>query len=118
MTCGSYFTFRTLKEISDCIPSVANSNGILHPNNVTASIKNLGKTYEGRERQMISMSLEVSMDNSCSQYKDVTTQYSNMATNDHRQKSLTSKWPTSFIEFYCIDSRDGGPINNMGIKDI
>ena len=48
------------------------------------------------------------------QYKDVTTQYSNMATNDHIQKSLTSKWPTSFIEFYCIDSRGSGPINKMG----
>ena len=59
-----HFTFRTLKEISDYIPSVANSTGILHPNNVTASIKNLGKTYEGREIQMISMSLEVRMDNS------------------------------------------------------
>ena len=60
-----HFTFRALKEITDYIHSVANSTGILHPNNVTASIKNLGKTYEGREIQMISMSLEVRMDNSC-----------------------------------------------------
>ena len=60
-----HFTFRTLKEIADYIPSVANSTGILHPNNVTASNKTLGKTFEGREIQMISMSLEVRLDYSC-----------------------------------------------------
>ena len=55
----------TPKEITDYITSVANSTGILHHNNVTASIKTLGKTYEGREMQMISMSLEVRLDYSC-----------------------------------------------------
>ena len=59
LNLGPHFTFRTLEEITDYFPTIANSSGILHPNNVTASIKTLSNTYEGREIQMIRMALEV-----------------------------------------------------------